>query len=143
MEELLLEIRSKNYNLQYLLNKVETFYETSKDLKDTIEPMLLEAIIKCSDYHKEMVEIGEMSPSSRYYYKVGMELKEFKRLLVNENFSKDEKELHIFYISLASEIFEMERTKYLYQAYSRILQDALALLPYDYNQKPSYSNTKN
>jgi len=134
MEALIQEIRNKNYNFKYLLDKVETFYETSKEFKDTIIPMLTEAMIGASEYHKEMVEMGEMSVTTRYYYTVGMERAEFKRLLKEENFSKDEQELHALFNATSDEIYEMERTKYLYMAYNRVLQDALGLLNYDYNQ---------
>jgi len=133
MDKLINEIRGKDFKLSYLLEKVETFFKISKDLKNNIEPMLKEKYIQNSKENKELIEEGFIYILGRYYYEVGMEFDEFKRLLIDENFNKKEKEIHELYISISRDIFEMERTKYLYQAYNIVLKEKLDMFNYNYN----------
>ena len=133
MHDLIEAIKREDHTLDYLLNRVTMFYNISKDFKNILEPIFTKAVELVSPHHKEMVEIGEMSAFSRYYYTVDMTVDKFTECLRQENFSKDEIGLHQLYMRSASDLFEMERTKYLYQAYNRVLTDKLGLLNYDYN----------
>lgn len=136
------KIEEQKLNIVELATETQEIYAESKILRDELEPMFKELYINISPRDKELEEMGEYDLSNKYYYTIGTTFKDFKRSIhrdhfghsINKEISKKQQGMYDMAILRAKDLYNMERTKYLYRAYKQVLGDKLTMLDYNYNK---------
>lgn len=145
MQDLIEIIKEEGLSLVDLAGKVQVHYTESKELQDELEPMFRKMYIDISERNKELEEIGEYVLSDKYYFTLGVNYDRFKETIERDYFgySKDAEELErqtMMYNTVqlrSKQLYIMERSKYWYRAYKRVLEDNLGMLNYNYNKPKS------
>lgn len=131
MQKLLQKIRDEKLSLLELTAKVTEYFKKSHDLKMSLIPKLEQAYCAFSVHNKELFDMGEFCIENQYYYTLSMNLAEFEISFREDLSRSDIKDL---YLEHMQDLFEMERTKYLFRAYKRVLSDNIIMMDYNYER---------